>query len=56
MYLVEGGTHNDSWIVGGEVYKERLTGFMNEGSLIMDKVRDYQVKMSDTTKVASKNS
>jgi hypothetical protein len=32
LYIVPSGTHNDTWIVGGETYKERLIKFMKDNT------------------------
>jgi hypothetical protein len=29
---VPSGTHNDSWVVGGEIYKDRLMKFMKDNT------------------------
>lgn len=56
LYVVEGGTHNDTWRVGGETYKERLFKFMNESKVIMNKIREFNKKMQETTRAAELNS
>ena len=30
QYIVKGGTHNDSWYVGGKTYLEQLNDFLDE--------------------------
>lgn len=32
MHVIEGGTHNDSWVVGGRAYWERFRAFVEETS------------------------
>jgi len=32
LYIVPSGTHNDTWIVGGETYKDRLIKFMKDNT------------------------
>lgn len=56
LYVVEGGSHNDTWRLGGETYKERLFKFMNESKVIMNKIREFNKKMQETTRAAEMNS
>ena len=44
------GTHNDSWIVGGETYKDRLMKFMKDNT----KSAIAKLKVSDKKKRTSK--
>jgi hypothetical protein len=49
LYVIEGGRHNDSWLKGGELYRDKLNKFMQESKQIMTKIREFNVKMEDFT-------
>lgn len=48
LYVVEGGSHNDTWRVGSTTYRDRLKKFMSESKTIMAKVRDLNERIEET--------
>jgi len=39
IFSVVNGTHNDTWRVGGELYKEKLMTFMRDAALFSQKLK-----------------
>jgi hypothetical protein len=49
LYVVEGGTHNDTWRLGGGTYRDRLNKFMAEAKLMMSRHREINSRLGEET-------
>jgi hypothetical protein len=56
LYVVEGGTHNDTWRVGADTYRDRLNKFMIDSISIMSKMRDFNSRTEEKNSVEKSNS